>query len=117
MEPNVVSGSIMQYLLPPVASAVILAIGSRAPRRAFWPLMLVGTTVLVTTGYRHAGVAPELAAALAPLATAINVRSTESYLERDQPRAAIMAARWLVAVFCYAIIALGVHEVMAIVQG
>ena len=117
MDLSDVSAASMFYVVPPLASAVILALEARAPRRAYWPIILVGTIAMVTTGYRHAGVPLELAAALPPLATAINVRSTESYMERDQPRAAILFARWLVAVFCYAIIALGVREVAGIVGG
>jgi hypothetical protein len=117
MQPDVVGASLSTYLLPPAASAAILALEARAPRRVFWPIILVGIIALVTTGYRHAGVAPEFAAALAPLATAMNGRSTESYMQRDQARAGILAARWLVAIFCYAIVALAVREVVAILPG
>ena len=107
----------MSYLVPLLGSAVILGLEARAPRRAYWPIVLVGVIAMVTAGWVSAGAAPGIAAALPPLATAINVRSTERYMERDQGRAIVLTARWLVAVFCFAIVALGVQEVLAVVLG
>ena len=107
----------MSYLAPLLACAVILALESRAPRRAYWPIVLVGVIGMVTTGYVTAGAAPGFAAALPPLAAAINVRSTERYMERDRGRAIVLSARWLVAVVCYATIVLGVKEILAVLMG
>jgi hypothetical protein len=111
------SPGVSGYLIPPLASAAILVLETRAPRRVYWPIIVLGVIALVTTGYRHAGVAPEMAAALPPLATAINVRSTERYLDREHGRAVVMTMRWLVAIFCYAIVALAIREVLAVTQG
>jgi len=126
MDLNVSSAASVSYFIAPVASAVLLALEARAPRRIFWPLVTVGSLALVTTGFRSVGVLavaggarilPSIGAMLPPLATAINVRSTERYMHDSDVRRGILAVRWAIATACYAIIALGAREILEVASG